>query len=321
MSHSPSYTFNRSSQIDSIYLSDWDEFRDQVQKHLDLNLVKVIDVFGEEAVNSLFRGKLSRSRLIWLLAKQFNISYDRAVSFACSIETLHEASLVHDDIQDEQLTRRSQPSCLAQVGSSRAINIGNFLVSIAQDHLINANVFTCHQHSMLQSLNKTYRLMTQGQEREFQSALKQNLTQAQYWQTVHEKTCSLLTSPLAAFQISNKSIKEALVILGEIYQMKNDLEDFSKKEESVDFKNKTNSLPIIYLFQMRNQKRSTFWQTTPSTSEVESILKLVNSEVKKKKQRLHLILQDNNFHRIHNELFNLIGESIIKSHAKQEVHE
>ena len=54
---------------------------------------------------------------------------DEIIPFAMSSEFIHTASLVHDDINDESLTRRGQDTIHAKFGQAKAIIAGDWLFS------------------------------------------------------------------------------------------------------------------------------------------------------------------------------------------------
>ncbi len=49
---------------------------------------------------------------------------------ALSIETFHKASLVHDDIEDDDAFRYGQPAVHRRFGTSTAINVGDYLIGL-----------------------------------------------------------------------------------------------------------------------------------------------------------------------------------------------
>ena len=49
---------------------------------------------------------------------------------ALSIETFHKASLVHDDIEDDDAFRYGQPAVHRRFGSATAINVGDYLIGL-----------------------------------------------------------------------------------------------------------------------------------------------------------------------------------------------
>ena len=54
-----------------------------------------------------------------------------ALACACGPELLHNASLVHDDLQDRDETRRGQPAVWRRFGPAAAISIGDLMISAA----------------------------------------------------------------------------------------------------------------------------------------------------------------------------------------------
>jgi geranylgeranyl pyrophosphate synthase len=54
----------------------------------------------------------------------------RAVAWAAAVELLHHATLVHDDIQDQDRMRRGCPTLWVRHGVAQAINAGNFLLTL-----------------------------------------------------------------------------------------------------------------------------------------------------------------------------------------------
>jgi len=73
------------------------------------------------------RGKFLRPALT-LLAGQFAPNHHKnLIALAASVEILHSASLIHDDIIDDSPLRRHQPSIQAQFGKDIAVYAGDVL--------------------------------------------------------------------------------------------------------------------------------------------------------------------------------------------------
>ena len=70
---------------------------------------------------SLFSGKMTRSKLVYSIGLSAGQPIERLITVACSMELLHEASLVHDDIQDKQTTRRGKPTIWKKYSINEAI--------------------------------------------------------------------------------------------------------------------------------------------------------------------------------------------------------
>ena len=111
-----------------------DEMRDLVNANLESIIAEQSAIFGEVAEVSgevvLAGGKRVRPILVMLaydLAGGDDL--DEIIPFALSNEFIHTASLVHDDINDESLTRRGRDTIHARYGQAKAIIAGDWLFS------------------------------------------------------------------------------------------------------------------------------------------------------------------------------------------------
>ena len=77
------------------------------------------------------KGKLMRPTLMLLLAKGLGGVTDETYSAALSLELLHTASLVHDDIVDDSRERRGQLSVNALFGNKVAVLSGDYILAQA----------------------------------------------------------------------------------------------------------------------------------------------------------------------------------------------
>ena len=72
-------------------------------------------------------GKMMRPALCIAATRAFGGSLDQAIKSAVSLELLHNALLIHDDIQDESEERRGKPALNAMLGVPLALNVGDVL--------------------------------------------------------------------------------------------------------------------------------------------------------------------------------------------------
>ena len=72
-------------------------------------------------------GKKIRSLLTLYIYKCFDNKLENVFPFAASVELLHNATLIHDDIQDNDATRRGTVSLWKKYSVNQAINAGDFL--------------------------------------------------------------------------------------------------------------------------------------------------------------------------------------------------
>jgi geranylgeranyl diphosphate synthase type II len=86
----------------------------------------------------LREGKALRSSICLAAATAFGADPEAAVGLAVAIELVHQAFLVHDDIQDGSERRRGQPALHAQYGVPLAINAGDALAVLSFQPLFKA---------------------------------------------------------------------------------------------------------------------------------------------------------------------------------------
>ena len=72
-------------------------------------------------------GKRLRPALTLYGAKFCNFDMEKVVPLAATMELIHMASLVHDDVVDASMTRRGKPTVKAVWGNSVSTHIGSFL--------------------------------------------------------------------------------------------------------------------------------------------------------------------------------------------------
>jgi len=119
---------------DNEVLDKIDAIRDLVNANLETIIEEQSSTFGEVAEVSgqvvLAGGKRIRPIMV-ILAYELagGQDLDEIMPFAMSNEFIHTASLVHDDINDESLTRRGHDTIHAKYGQAKAIIAGDWLFS------------------------------------------------------------------------------------------------------------------------------------------------------------------------------------------------
>ena len=81
------------------------------------------------------RGKALRPTLCLLVFEALTGSYQEALPLAAALELIHNFSLIHDDIEDNDLERRGRPTAWAVWGKPLAINVGDYLYTLATKSL------------------------------------------------------------------------------------------------------------------------------------------------------------------------------------------
>ena len=112
-------------------------------------------------------GKRFRAILALLSSKLFGLEKKVSFNIAMCCEFIHNASLIHDDLQDRDILRRGLPTIWNRFGDHTAINLGDFFISASFEVLANADVdprLKCKaiKELSLQELIETYPAMLEG---------------------------------------------------------------------------------------------------------------------------------------------------------------
>lgn len=148
-------------------------------------------------------GKLLRSSLCLAATRAWGGDTDDALDTAASIELLHNALLVHDDVEDDSLERRGAPTLHRLHGVPLAVNAGDALGLLALRPL-RANAARLGRHLARRIVDETERVAwesAEGQALElgWQHERRTDITEADYLGMVMQKTCWLTTiHPLRA---------------------------------------------------------------------------------------------------------------------------
>jgi len=138
-------------------------------------------------------GRMFRPSLCIASARVFGASVDAAARSAAAIELLHNAFLVHDDVEDESEQRRGRPTLNASHGAAVAVNVGDALAmlglrAIIDDQLRLGPLLT------IQVLRETERMASESIEGQaielgWRRDNDTTVTESDYLHMVLKKTC------------------------------------------------------------------------------------------------------------------------------------
>ncbi len=175
-------------------------------------------------------GKRLRARLALAACEALGGRAEDAVDWAAAVELLHNASLIHDDIQDGDRTRRGQPALWAKYGAAQAINTGDLLLMLPFRALGRYPVEA--QASLTQILAEYAESTVRGQIRELQLTASPSRGWSDYFEAVAGKTGTLFALPvrgaaeLAGLMPTDASgVASVLSSIGVLYQLQDDLLD------------------------------------------------------------------------------------------------
>ncbi len=176
-------------------------------------------------------GKRFRAILAFLSSKIFGLEKKISLKIAMCCEFIHNASLIHDDLQDRDLLRRGLPTIWNRFGDHTAINLGDFFISASFEVLANIEIDANLKCEAIRELSKTIKQTVKGQSVEILGRSDFNLKMQDYESTSKAKTGGLICLPVKlALILSGINFKDdyfsPLYETGLAYQIQDDLSDF-----------------------------------------------------------------------------------------------
>lgn len=137
-------------------------------------------------------GRGMRPALCMANAGAFGGDPEAAVLSAAAIEMLHNATLIHDDVEDESEMRRGRPTLHSEFGTPLAVNAGDLLMSIAMQPLYDNVEMLGHRlaYRVLREFGGVSRQAAEGQAMElaWRHENRVDLVDRDYHEMVFKKT-------------------------------------------------------------------------------------------------------------------------------------
>ena len=158
-----------------------------------------------------------------------NIDISISLLWAASVEVLHNASLIHDDICDGDKQRRGRASIWIKFGRDTALTLGDWLIALSFE-LASEAAEMSNTPRLVGILARHMATTTAGQAMEF----KWDSTQSWdvYLKIAADKTAPLLTAPIHGVTLMSGTSGLGFAIsgyfcdLGKAYQIANDILNF-----------------------------------------------------------------------------------------------
>jgi geranylgeranyl pyrophosphate synthase len=211
-------------------------------------------------------GKRLRPALALLAAElngglQDTPDYGRVVALAASVEMLHTATLVHDDVIDGALLRRGAPTLNALWSGGSTVLAGNYMFGTAARF----SAETRHMR-VIELFSQTLRIIVDGELRQLRDRYNYDQGKENYYERIYAKTASLFCAATEGAAVLS-GLPEARVQdlrsygynFGMAFQIMDDVLDFTGDEATLgkpagsDLLQGTLTLPFFYyLHQHRN---------------------------------------------------------------------
>lgn len=198
------------------------------------------------------KGKLMRPILLLLVAKEYGeISHATYLS-AVTLEMLHTASLIHDDVVDESNERRGNASINSLFGNQIAVLAGDYLLSTA---LI--KVCETKNVDMITRISELGRQLSQGEILQLKNTSDTNVSEQSYFEAIKLKTAALFATCAELGVLSVHASNEVVLkmrklgeLIGICFQIRDDIFDYYDdnvgKPTGNDLAEGKITLPLIY---------------------------------------------------------------------------
>ncbi|XVN42037.1 MAG: polyprenyl synthetase family protein [Candidatus Rickettsia vulgarisii] len=215
----------------------------------------LVELIGKHILES--GGKRIRPLLTILTSKMFDYIGEDNLKLAASVEFIHTATLLHDDVVDESTMRRAKPTAHVIWGSKASILVGDFLFSQAFQLMVDTKSI-----DSMKSLARASAVISEG---EVSQLVKLNekriIDEKEYHEIIMAKTAELFgASCESGARIANQSDDICIIArdfgrsLGNIFQIIDDLFDYLGNSQDLgkntgdDFFEGKVTLPLIFLY-------------------------------------------------------------------------
>lgn len=227
-------------------------------KELDTLISRTLDSSNplmNQVISNYLRhkGKQLRPMLVMLTAKLFGGVNDVAVTAAASVEILHNASLIHDDVVDDSDRRHGHETINAVWDNHVAVLVGDFFVSNSLKLATETNDLR-----VIRAIADLGKLLSLGEMDQIYNARYHELNEESYFKVISHKTASLFVTcvSMGAYCTGVNdwrlgAIREFAELFGRCFQIKDDIFDYfdSKaigKPTGNDLREGKVTLPLLY---------------------------------------------------------------------------
>ena len=197
-------------------------------------------------------GKRIRPMLVFLVAKCCGEITPATYHGAVTVELLHMATLMHDDVVDEASTRRGQPSSNAVFDNKRSVLAGDYVLSSALRESVKTNSL-----EIIGIISELGQNLAEGELNQYSLVNEIIIDEEEYFKVIDKKTASLLYAcakigaiTAGADRVTIDEFGKAGRILGIAFQIRDDIFDYYKadvgKPTGNDIREGKITLPLIY---------------------------------------------------------------------------
>jgi octaprenyl-diphosphate synthase len=221
-------------------------------------------------------GKRLRPMLTIATAKMCGYEGDEHVLLAASVEFMHTATLLHDDVVDESNLRRGKETARLLWGNEASVLVGDYLLGQAFKMMVDVGSL-----GALRILSDAAAIIAEGEVMQLTTAHNTETTEDDYLAVIDAKTAALFAaaSEVGAV-IAERPKSEAAALrsygrnLGLAFQLVDDALDYSGEQATLgkrvgdDFRDGKITLPVVLSYRRGNADERAFWERTLKEGEI-----------------------------------------------------
>ena len=174
------------------------------------------------------KGKQLRPLLLIMCAKLFGSVDDNVIAAAAAVELIHNASLIHDDVVDNSMTRRGVPTVNAVWDNHIAVLVGDFFTSSSMQEAIATGDIR-----IIDALCELGRMLSLGEIDQIYNARQHTLDEENYYRIIDYKTSSLFVASArmgciaaGATPEQTEALAHFALLFGRCFQLRDDVFDY-----------------------------------------------------------------------------------------------
>ena len=212
-------------------------------------------------------GKRLRPMLTIASARMCGYEGADHVLLAASVEFMHTATLLHDDVVDESDLRRGKKSARILWGNEASVLVGDFLLGQAFKMMVSVGSLEA-----LRILSNAAAVIAEGEVMQLIAAKNTETTEDEYLVVINAKTAALFSAAAevgAVLAGRSKAEKAAMRSygknLGIAFQLLDDVLDYSGDQEQLgktvgdDFREGKITLPVVLSYRRGSDEERKFW--------------------------------------------------------------
>lgn len=229
--------------------------------------VELIPELAKHLIDS--GGKRLRPMVTLAAAQMFGYSGEGHVKLATSVEFMHTATLLHDDVVDESDLRRGRKTARMIWGNQASVLVGDFLLGQAFRMMVEVGSLEA-----LDILSTAASVIAEGEVLQLSVAKNLETTEDDYLAVIKAKTAALFSAaaevgPVVADATRNDraALRSYGTNLGLAFQLVDDALDYGGKSSDLgknvgdDFREGKVTLPVILSYRRGSPEERAFWKS------------------------------------------------------------